>query len=124
MLAISLPAGMFLGTVVRRPVFPFFARESMFGLCAAIIGVIPLGQVAGSSAMPSPKIIMYFIFLSPFVVLFYFFGFSFLKCSSSSVSSCSTVGKLVFSLSGIEVFVQQVAALFQNQTHLCVRCAL
>lgn len=69
MLAISLPAGRFLGTVVRRPVFPFFASSSMFGLCAAIMGVILSGQVAGSSAMPSPKIIMYFIFLSPFVYM-------------------------------------------------------
>jgi hypothetical protein len=60
-LAISLPGANPSGTVLNIPHLPIFANLSIFGVSAACNGVLFPNEAIGSSAIPSPRIMIYFI---------------------------------------------------------------
>ena len=60
-LAISLPGSKPAGTVCNLPHRPCAASQSIAGVSAACMGVRPPNEGIGSSAIPSPKTIIYFI---------------------------------------------------------------
>ncbi len=62
-LAISLPGANPLGIVSNIPQHPKVAILSIFGLCATCKGVLFPNVAMGSSAIPSPSIMIYFILL-------------------------------------------------------------
>ena len=69
MMAVSLPGGKPSGMVWTRPSSALAQSESKKGFLQTSSGVLPSSCSSGSSAIPSPIMRTYFIYLPPLVLI-------------------------------------------------------